>query len=127
IRRSQATAGVRKVKLCWALVVNHTHGSEHGLGGDRSGIRTDRDDVPEGGARDLGLRTLLPHDRSVHSPGARRAVEGSYAREAGRLGANLRWLPSHGGLARMHILRAADAEVPGRKGDTHGSRPPEMV
>jgi hypothetical protein len=52
-------------------------------------------------------------------------VEGGRAREAARLGANLRWLPSHGGLAGVHVLGGADAELPGREGDTHGSRPHE--
>src|SRR5215213_8414064 len=71
-----------KVTLCWSLIVSHTHGGVHVLRGDRSGFRTDRDDVPEGGARDLGLRTLLPHDRGFHPSRARGAVEGGRARQA---------------------------------------------
>src|SRR5919112_5825671 len=65
-----------EVTLCWSLIVSHTQGGVHGLGGDRRGFRADRNDVPKGGAGDLGLRTLLPHDRGFRPSGARRTVEG---------------------------------------------------
>src|SRR5215218_4860909 len=100
-----------EITLWRKQIVTCLRGSEHELRGDRSGLRTDRDDVLEGRSRGGGLRALLPHERGVRSSGARRTMEGCHAGEAARLGANLWRLPGHRGLASMYILQRADGEV----------------
>jgi hypothetical protein len=58
-------------------------GGNHSDGSHRSGLRQDGDAVPEGGAGEAGVLTLLPHGRGAKSR-TRSLLEGGYAEEGPR-------------------------------------------